>query len=347
MKLRRTFAYLWILGVILLLTIHYQWGEDRIETEKALWVAKRAHGLEKRARETWTPEDWSRAQETYREAIAQLPEVEDTLRIELELAAARSQMYQGDLVNAMDSLKHLLYEAETGNLDKKLRDEIRETLARSQYGLAWVMREKHVNNHIWSGVAHASRQNFRYLAETSGDAGSADAYARDLEAVVNLANSARSPRRRIDGSSPKEAVNSEDGSIPREAVNSEGEAGPIEAANAEGTEVPMEAANAEETEVPMEAANAQEGVLPREAMNAEAEMPPAEAMNAELSDAPMEALNAEASAEEMIAQLMASEEPGNQAIQGSPGSGVGKMIPDARQDFSDGASEGSAPGSGS
>ena len=191
MKMRRKFAYLWLVIPVVLITIHYQWGIEKLEKEKALSIAREAVVLEKKAWETWSPEDWENAQEAYDEAIANLPDNELQSRAELELASARSCLYKGELVEAMDSLKHLLKRTESENIDPELKDEIRETLARSQYGIAWVMRKKHVNRSVWNNIAEASRQNFRYLAENASNTINKETYIKDLEASVRLVNSGK------------------------------------------------------------------------------------------------------------------------------------------------------------
>ena len=70
--------------------------------------------------------------------------------------------------NANEDLKKLLTEVTADDVqpvDSALQARVRETLAESQYYLAWLMRLEGVAREEWLPELESARQNYRLLAE--------------------------------------------------------------------------------------------------------------------------------------------------------------------------------------
>jgi hypothetical protein len=286
MKKRLIFTYLWLIIPVMGIVFHYAWGKTFLR-EDFLWnQIKVAQELEKKAKKTMTPEDWEAAENEYSKIIDTLEDKDsDNLEAQLKLAKARTTLYKGKLVTAMSDLEAQLYRANKLNVDPEIKREIRETLARSQFGIAWVMRNEGASTKSWTSVADRARQNFRYLTETTTDNLDFDTTSQNLETTIKLERTEMKKALVSKKEKPKEAFNSKgetkNESKSKEAINATGEEIPNEAANADGEGMPMEAANADGEGMPMEAANADGEGMPMEAANADGEGMPMEAANAD------------------------------------------------------------------
>ena len=71
----------------------------------------------------------------------------------------------------------------------KLTEEVRSTLANSQYYMTWLMRLEGRSREEWEPEIEASRQNYRLLAEKSKTDGDTkfERHQKDLESAIRLA----------------------------------------------------------------------------------------------------------------------------------------------------------------
>lgn len=265
-RTRMVMLYLWLIFPVLMLVVHYQFGVHAMKEDKAWQQVKTALALEETARETMTVEDWAVAEDVYSEAIDVLEgERVANARARLELARARCTLYKGELIESMDDLAAQLLRAEASDLDGDLRRNIRETLARAEFGIAWIMRHEGVSASLWRPSADSARQHFRYLAETApADMPTGD-IMENMESILRLARQDIPPprarktdgKRRPDASgTPDEVRNAAGEGLPREAANASAEGLPPEAANAAGEGQPLETANAMGEDIPLESWNA-------------------------------------------------------------------------------------------
>jgi hypothetical protein len=127
--------------------------------------------------------EWKAAVEFYATAQEQLPVDRVDALHRLELAEARATIMGGDMWGGIESLETLLEEVD-GN-DVELAEAVRAELGSQRYFAAWLMRLEGSEAKDWKPEAELARQHFRMLAEQS-DADTAEAYKRNVEAVVRL-----------------------------------------------------------------------------------------------------------------------------------------------------------------
>lgn len=136
-------------------------------------------------------EEWHKAVPKFEFALEGLPEelVAESRQLRLELA--RAKMNASKLPDAHGELKELLDEVLADNTaDAKLEQQVRESLANSQFYMTWLMRLEGMPATKWEPEIESARQNYRMLAETaeqSGQAEVADKQKENLEAAIRLA----------------------------------------------------------------------------------------------------------------------------------------------------------------
>lgn len=136
-------------------------------------------------------EEWHKAVPQFEKALGSIPEelTKETRALRLELA--QTKMNASKLPDAHAELKGLLDELLADNKsDKKLEQEVRESLANSQFYLTWLMRLEGLPATEWEPEIESARQNYRMLAETAEDGGNSTAATKqkkNLEAAINLA----------------------------------------------------------------------------------------------------------------------------------------------------------------
>jgi len=186
--MRKILLLIWLLIPVIIITIHYGPGRKYRAVEAVTRQIRRAEKLESVAETTNTPDDWQRVAEAYRTALAIMPPEKGLIAGRIKLAATRAQMYQGELVEAINELESLLQEAQQENFPTSHQNDIRDTLARSQFGAAWVMRLEGAGTNLWTQQAENARQNFRLLAENAMNAGDTNAmdHQKNLEAAIRM-----------------------------------------------------------------------------------------------------------------------------------------------------------------
>ena len=192
----KIFVLLWLITPVGLLAFHYGPGQQHLVNDAAADQLRDASKLAEAARESGTIEDWTLAIEAYETALAMIPEEKEEEKARTRLAIARSRMGQGDLVQALVDLETLLDEVLNADAtindraDKNrrtnvngssrdqnmqsprgegLEDEIRETLARNEYFIAWRMRLDGSDIDAWRREVDNARRHFRYLAESQDE----------------------------------------------------------------------------------------------------------------------------------------------------------------------------------
>ncbi len=121
---------------------------------------------------------------------------ERTVRSEIRLARARALVRAGEIGRGANDLEDLLLQlGEEGVGEGELAIAAREELATAYYYGARLMRLAGKPGPEWRRIAALARQNFRYLAERTAEAGGdpqqvAD-HERNTELVLNLEQSSR------------------------------------------------------------------------------------------------------------------------------------------------------------
>jgi tetratricopeptide (TPR) repeat protein len=164
--MKQIFVLLWLITPVGLLAFHYGPGQQHLVNDAAADQLREATELAKVARESGTIEDWTKAIEAYESALAKIPEEKEEEKARTRLAIARSRIGQGDLVQALIDLETLLDEEMQTPRGEGLEDEIRETLARDEYFIAWRMRLDGSEINAWRREVDNARRHFRYLAES-------------------------------------------------------------------------------------------------------------------------------------------------------------------------------------
>jgi len=187
MKLRMILAYVWVIMPVFAVVAHYAWGKQYLRQDRLWDDVKVAVQLEETAMESITVENLEIAEKAYSEVIESLDE-KDSREFEAQvvLARARCRLYKGELVSAMMDLETLLGNSAKEGVSQEIQRDIRETLARCLFGIAWVMRNEGASQENWTEIADRARQHFRYLAEVAPNEEERMESAKNLEVVIAL-----------------------------------------------------------------------------------------------------------------------------------------------------------------
>jgi hypothetical protein len=175
----------WLLLPIGAWAFHEGPGQDLTALEDSDVVLVAAHAAAAKG-------DWQEAIRQYEAALGKLPAKLDEgpgravfQRVRLELNKARMQA--SELPTAREELEVLVEQmAAEKDSDPQLLAEARQELARSQFYTTWLMRLEGVAREEWEPEIEAARQNWRLLAEQTGDAKVAAVHQKDLEAAIRL-----------------------------------------------------------------------------------------------------------------------------------------------------------------
>lgn len=182
--MRKLLLIVWLLIPVVAGAYHYGPGQERLELDEAAALIDKAETHAKAG-------EHAKAAEVYGEALDLLPTrmVDKAQRLRLE--RAKAQMLSKQLPEARGDLQTLLADLTADEkADPKLTDEVRSTLANSQYYMTWLMRLEGRGRDEWEPEIEASRQNYRLLAEKSNESGdekSVERHQKDLESAIRLA----------------------------------------------------------------------------------------------------------------------------------------------------------------
>ncbi|MFY9253577.1 MAG: hypothetical protein WAO83_08990 [Fuerstiella sp.] len=136
-------------------------------------------------------EDWHKAVPKFELALQNLPEELLTESRQLRLELAQAKMNAAKLPEAHGELKELLDELLADKTtDGQLEQQVRESLANSQFYMTWLMRLEGMPASKWEPEIESARQNYKMLAETAEQSGNnvaADKQKENLEASIRLA----------------------------------------------------------------------------------------------------------------------------------------------------------------
>jgi hypothetical protein len=187
MRPRLIFTYLWLIAPVLAIVGHYAWGIHYLRQDRLWDDVSDAIELEDVAMESMTVEDLGIAEKAFTDVIDSLQEGDPAeFKAQISLARARTTLYKGKLVAAMSDLETQLAMAAKNGASQKIQRDIRETLARCLFGIAWVMRHEGASQEHWKKVADKSRQHFRYLTEFAPNEEERTRSASNLEIAIRL-----------------------------------------------------------------------------------------------------------------------------------------------------------------
>lgn len=178
--MKRYLALLWLLLPLPVVVLHFTHGQEWLELDRARVLVRQGEAAEKRG-------DWEVADAAYRDAAKRIATADPALKLRLDLTQMRTRFRMGEAVEAIDLSESLINDPSFAAMPEAFRDEARELAARIHYYAAWVMRLEGANRDLWMEEAELARQNYRLLAEKSGDQ-QADPppQRRDLESAVQL-----------------------------------------------------------------------------------------------------------------------------------------------------------------
>lgn len=179
--MRKFLSALWLLVPVAIISWHYGPGQDSLSRDQAARFISNARLAE-------TSKDWKSARDYYRQAMDALPAGDTDVRLAVQLSAAKTRMYLGELPEGMEQVDALLDEALQTSANKALQDEIRATSGLMHYYVAWLMRLEGAETEEWTEQTEIARQQYRLLAEQAAAQkdSAADSYQKNLEAVVRL-----------------------------------------------------------------------------------------------------------------------------------------------------------------
>lgn len=186
--MRKLFILIWLLIPVMIISLHYGPGQRYNTLNTAANHVERAEKLQDIAEKTGTPEDWQKVVDAYQDSLAFVPEEQKLAVSHVKLAATRARMYKGELVEAMQELEVLQQEVQDKNLPIEHQNQVRDTLAHSQFGAAWVMRLEGAETDLWTTQAEKARQNFRLLAEKALEQQREEAldHQKNLESTIRM-----------------------------------------------------------------------------------------------------------------------------------------------------------------
>lgn len=162
--MKRWLLLLWLLAPLPVVVWHYGAGQQ--------WLARdRAHALLKQAQAAEAEKKWGDAEALYKEAGDELRQAPPDLKMQIEIALARTQYRQGGAVNSIDLIDRVISDKNFTSRPQALQTEARELAGRIHYYAGWVMRLEGAQRDLWLEEAELARQNFRMLAEQTRDAG--------------------------------------------------------------------------------------------------------------------------------------------------------------------------------
>ena len=175
---------LWLVIPALAVAYHYGPGQRGLLMDEAgLMVAAANHYA--------LGEDWGKTIELCEKTLETLPEEEVQLRRRVVLEKAKAQMMASQLPDARNSLVSLMDEiASDANVSSAFKNEVRQSLASSEFYMTWLMRLEGLSRSEWEPHVESARQHYKRLAESAagnGQSREAIQHRKDLESTVRLA----------------------------------------------------------------------------------------------------------------------------------------------------------------
>lgn len=162
--MRKFLTWLWLVSVIPVIVYHYDKGGEKQMLRETAWVElKKIQAFEQQK-----DADWVLITNRYHILIDNyIPKDEDPQVInQVRLAIGKAQLEALDIGGSIDSTRELLSEvADVYGDDEKLTRAVRESLGKSHYMAAWVLKEVAAPEEEWRPHAERARQIFRYLVE--------------------------------------------------------------------------------------------------------------------------------------------------------------------------------------
>lgn len=177
--MRKVCLFLWCVLPIAWACYYYGPGQEHLQRDNAAELMEQAREEEKEG-------NWTKARSFYDLALKALPkENSDNEQVTLRLAKLRTFLNSSEAVKATEEAEALMLDVQTGKLDvsDKYKNDIRASLAHSEYYTAWHMRLEGSPRVKWMKELETSRQNFRVLAEEQGNIN----LKKNLEASILLA----------------------------------------------------------------------------------------------------------------------------------------------------------------
>ena len=182
--MRNLFLIVWLLIPVGAWAYHNGPGQERLELDEVARLVGKAETCAKEG-------DHEAAALLYDKALNEIPEGRNQEARTIRLERAKSQMQSKQLPTARADLQSLLDDVTSDkSVAEGFKDEVRSTLANSQYYMTWLMRLEGRPREDWEPEIEASRQSFRLLAEKSKQSGNADGatkHQNDLESSIRLA----------------------------------------------------------------------------------------------------------------------------------------------------------------
>ncbi len=176
--MRRFLSWLWLVSVIPFVVYHFdEGGRKQIRREQAWHELKEIQALEGQE-----DVDWLVVMNRYQLLIDEvLPKDEDPLVIcQIRLAIGKAQQEALDVGGSIDTLQELLDEvADEYGDDAPITRAVRESLGKSHYMAAWVLKQVKAPEEEWLPHAERARQVFRYLVEHE-DPAAFERYEREV-----------------------------------------------------------------------------------------------------------------------------------------------------------------------
>ena len=186
MKGRKWWIAIWLCLPVFALAFHFGPGQNLVLREQVAALQTRGVSLLE--------------EENHEEALSVLDEAlelassESELRSEArrtQLAQAKAKMELKQLPDAFGELQSLFDEISSDKTeDLAFVNDVRATLAQSQFYMTWLYRLEGIDRQEWEPVIESSRQHYRFLttqSQSNGNIAEATKQKENLESAIRLA----------------------------------------------------------------------------------------------------------------------------------------------------------------
>jgi hypothetical protein len=186
---KKLLLWAWLILPIIVVAYHYGPGQQKTKADELALISEAINHYTGESR-------WDKVVELTTKALEFVPEGDgsDTISRQLRLSRAHARMFNRQLPEASEELYSLVEEMqEDPSADADQLTSARSALANADYYMTWLMRLEGADRKDWEPLIESSRQQYKFLAESTGDAfrsipeDQISESLRNLEASIRLA----------------------------------------------------------------------------------------------------------------------------------------------------------------
>lgn len=186
---KKLLLWAWLILPIIVVAYHYGPGQQKTKADELALISEAINHYTGESR-------WDKVVELTTKALEFVSEGDgaDTISRQLRLSRAHARMFNRQLPEASEELYSLVEEMqEDPSADADQLASARSALANADYYMTWLMRLEGADRNDWEPLIESSRQQYKFLAESTGEAfrsipgDQISESLRNLEASIRLA----------------------------------------------------------------------------------------------------------------------------------------------------------------